>query len=62
MNDHYALFARFIAFNPEADNRVTIGHVMRQSGGAANPERITDWWNQWQTMRAALKDWGPKDD
>jgi hypothetical protein len=55
--ENYALFSAFVSANPKANNRDAIANVMVASRGTANPEVITDWFEQWTILRRYIGSW-----
>jgi hypothetical protein len=52
---HYDHFCNVISHGPATGHRETIAMVMKLSGGSADPNVVSEWWNQWQSLRDALK-------
>jgi hypothetical protein len=54
--DHYKHFCTVISKGPATDCIATIQMVMKLSSGSCDPNLISEWWNQWQMLKQAMKD------
>ena len=54
--DHYKAFCTVISKGPATDCMTTVRLVLTLTGGAVSVDTITEWWDQWQTMKQAMKD------
>lgn len=52
---HYDHFCTVISKGPATGHLETVTMVAALSGGQADPADVSRWWNQWQALRAALK-------
>jgi hypothetical protein len=54
--DHYKHFCTVISKGPSTDCMTTVRLVLTLTGGAVSVDTITEWWDQWQTMKQAMRD------
>lgn len=55
ISEHYQHFCTVISNGPATPLLDTLALVHDLSGGKANPEKTKVYWDQWQTLKAAMK-------
>lgn len=52
--DAYRIFCSYVSRTKTLDYRTIVSHVMKESGGATDPNRIVEWIDMWVMMCEAL--------
>lgn len=53
----YILFATYMVSHPAALPTEVMGVVMQESGGLANPNEISEWWQHWKIAQGCAEEY-----